>query len=91
MDLVAELPSSKVVTTFINGGLDSTWRSLADITREAAPEVVEAAEAVGTTELFVCLIRGSELFVEFDKVRWSLVFKVGFDAAEEFGAMATFE
>ena len=30
VDLAAELPSSKVVTTFLNGGALSTWRSLAD-------------------------------------------------------------
>ena len=53
VDFVAELPLSKVVTTFIKGGLDSTWRSLADITREAA----EAVEAV------------AELFDEFEEIR----------------------
>ena len=53
VDFVAELPLSKVVTTFIKGGLDSTWRSLADITREAA----EAVEAV------------AELFDEFEEIQ----------------------
>ena len=59
MDFVAELPLSKVVTTFIKGGLDSTWRSLADITREAAEaaEAGEAAEAV------------AELFDEFEEIQ----------------------
>ena len=44
VDLVAELPSSNVVTTFIKGGLVSTWRSLADITKgeDAAVEALFA-------------------------------------------------
>ena len=47
VDLVAEFPSSKVVTTFINGGLVSTWRSFADITREGVAVVgVDKAEFV---------------------------------------------
>ena len=47
VDLVAEFPSSKVVTTFINGGLVSTWRSFADITREGVAVVgVDEAEFV---------------------------------------------
>ena len=65
MDFVAELPLSKVVTTFIKGGLDSTWRSLADITREAA-EAVEATEAVEAAEAVEAV---AELFDEFEEIR----------------------
>ena len=78
VDLVAEFPSSKVVTTFINGGLVSTWRSFADITREGVAAVGVAAEGVDEAE-----------FVEL--VPFGLSIVCVFDDDGEIGAMATFE
>lgn len=76
VDLVAELPSSKVVTTFIKGGLVSTWRSFADITREGAAAVGVAAEGVDEAEFVELVPFGLSLVGDFDG---------------EIGAMATFE
>ena len=77
VDLVAEFPSSNVVTTFIKGGLVSTWRSFADITREGAAAVGVAAEGVDEAE-----------FVELVPFGLSIVFDID---DGEIGAMATFE
>ena len=61
VDLVAEFPSSKVVTTFINGGLVSTWRSFADITREGV-----AVEGVDEAEFVELVPFGLSIVCDFD-------------------------
>jgi hypothetical protein len=98
VDLVAELPSSKVVTTFIKGGLVSTWRSFADITTEGVADEGVAAEGVAAEGVAAEGVAEAE-FVEVVPFGLSIVCPNGpfglsivceFDDGE-IEAMATFE